>query len=150
MSSVPAVVIEACDHFEDEIYKKLGLRPVFKLRQEFYDKTHTIREEMRGNVKVHVVEHNTDETLLEGCPLKEEIDNFIKLRETYCAEEILRRCSWADFVNRCEVLHLTEIIQRHRPCEDPSHQCSINCPRFNNCDQAQEVKYLYKETKENA
>jgi len=146
------IAMNAAQHFEAKIYKKLGLRPVFRLKHEFFEKTHKFKDEVREinghKIKCTVMEMNGDERLLDGYPTDAEVDEFIRLRETFIAEELLRKVSWDEFKYRCEREKITDVIQRHRPCEAPDHQCNMDCPVFANCDQAANTEYLYKEEKD--
>lgn len=152
VDSAGVVAMNACQHFEKKIYKKLGLRPVFQIKHQLFAQTHKFREEVREvnghKIKYTVMDIDKDERLLDEYPSDEEIDEFIRLRETFCAEELLRKVSWDNFVRRCEREKITDVIQRHRPCEDPTKQCRIDCPVFANCDQAANTEYLYKEEKD--
>ena len=152
VNSAGVTAMNASQHFETKIYKKLGLRPVFRLKHEFFAKTHKFREEVREiaghKIKCTVMDIDQDERLLDGYPSDEEVDEFIRLRGTFVAEELLQKVGWAEFKDRCELEKITDVIQRHRPCEDPTKQCRMDCPVFANCDQAVNVEYLYKEEKD--
>jgi coenzyme F420-reducing hydrogenase gamma subunit len=69
------------------------------------------------------------ETDLE-CPSQEEIDVYIRKRDEYIAEQILKECGWDDFVKRCQLDNIEDFIAKHFPCEGPDGQCNMFCPQY--------------------
>lgn len=66
-----------------------------------------------------------------GYPSQEEVDYYIKMRDEYIAEYILRNSSWADFLKTCRMFKLGEdFVNRHEPCTGMDGQCSFDCHFF--------------------
>ena len=110
VSAAGIVALEANERFEKEIAAKRGLRDVFKLKRKY----------LSGKIN--------------ECPSKEEIDNYIREREEYIANEILKECGWEEFVKRCRLVGIEDYTNEHFHCEGPDRQCKIFCPQYNtNC-----------------
>ena len=123
--------MEASERFEYKIAPKLGLRNVFKLKREYMSSKLRFEEkefEVLGR-KVLGVEYTEVETNLE-CPSQEEIDEYIRKRDEYIAEQILKECGWDDFVKRCELDSIEDFIAEHTPCEGPDGQCNMFCHNY--------------------
>lgn len=126
-----AVTMEASKRFKYEIAPELGLRDVFKLKQEYLSSKLRFEEkeiEVLGQ-KVFGIEYEEVETDLE-CPSQEEIDEYIRKRDEYIAEQILKECGWTEFVKRCKLDNIEDFIVKHFPCEGPDGQCNMFCPQY--------------------
>lgn len=131
------VSMKASERFRHEIAPELGLRDVFKLKREYMSSKLRFEEkefELFGKT-ITGIEYTEVETDLE-CPSQEEIDEYIRKRDEYIAEQILKECGWDDYVKRCK---LDGIIAEHVPCEGPDGQCNMFCPRFMECQIKKEV-----------
>lgn len=130
ISAAGMVVLEANEKFEKHIAYELGLRDVFKMKRDWF-KAHTkYISNKDGSV---TIEHVEPEEELEY-PSKEEVDNYIRKREEYIANEVLKQCGWNEFVKRCKLVGIEDYIDEHFPCEGPDGQCNIFCPQYNtNC-----------------
>lgn len=63
------------------------------------------------------------------CPVtQEEINDYVRQRNEYIAEEILHKCGWVEFVRHCEYQGIEDLISKHAPCEADDRQCHIDCP----------------------
>ena len=135
VSRAGSVAMEALKRFTYEIAPELGLRNVFKLKRKYMSSKLRFEEkefEMLGKT-ITGVEYKEVETDLE-CPSQEEIDEYIRKRDEYIAEQILKECGWNDFVKRCKLDGIEDFITEHMPCEGPDGQCNMFCPQYNtNC-----------------
>ena len=124
-----AVAMEASKRFKYEIAPELGLRDVFKLKRDYMSSKLRFEEkefEVFGKT-ITGIGYEEVETDLE-CPSEEEIDKYIRKRDEYIAEQILKECGWDEYVKRCK---LDGIIAEHFPCEGPDGQCNMFCPQYN-------------------
>lgn len=122
------VGMKASERFRHEIAPELGLRDVFKLKREYMSSKLRFEEkefELFGKT-ITGIEYTEVETELE-CPSQDEIDEYIRKRDEYIAEQILKECGWDDYVKRCK---LDGIIVKHFPCEGPDGQCNMFCPQY--------------------
>ena len=125
------VGMEASERFKYEIAPKLGLRDVFKLKREYMNSRFQSKEkefELFGKT-ITGIECKEVETNLE-CPSQEEIDEYIRKRDEYIAEQILKECGWNEFVKRCKLNNIEDFIFEHMPCEGPDGQCNMFCPKY--------------------
>ena len=125
------VVMEASGRFKYEIAPELGLRDVFKLKREYMSSKLRFEEkefELFGK-KITGIEYEEVETNLE-CPSQEEIDEYIRKRDEYIAEQILKECGWNDFIRRCKLDRIEDFIAEHVPCEGPEGQCNMFCHNY--------------------
>lgn len=123
-----AVAMEASKRFKYEIAPELGLRDVFKLKREYMNSKLRFEEkefEVFGKT-ITGIEYKEVETDLE-CPSQEEIDEYIRKRDEYIAEQILKECGWDEYIKRCK---LDNIIAEHTPCEGPDGQCNMFCHNY--------------------
>ena len=122
------VGMKASERFRHEIAPELGLRDVFKLKREYMSAKLRFEEkefELFGKT-ITGIEYTEVETDLE-CPSQEEIDEYIRKRDEYIAEQILKECGWDDYIKRCK---LDGIIAEHVPCEGPDGQCNMFCHNY--------------------
>ena len=127
-----AVAMDASSRFKYEIAPELGLRDVFKLKREYMSSKLRFEEkefELFGKT-ITGIEYTEVETDLE-CPSQEEIDEYIRKRDEYIAEQILKECGWDEFVKRCKLDSIEDFIAEHFPCEGPDGQCNMFCPQYN-------------------
>ena len=75
------------------------------------------------------IEYTEVETDLE-CPSQEEIDEYIRKRDEYIAEQILKECGWDEFVKRCKLDRIEDFVAEHVPCEGPDGQCNMFCHKY--------------------
>lgn len=68
---------------------------------------------------------------------REEKDEWIRAREIFIAEALLREVGWNTFVERCKNEEIEDIIKFHTPCEGPTKQCQFDCPIFGNCSKTE-------------
>ena len=123
--------MEASERFKYEIAPKLGLRDVFKFKREYMSSKLRFKEkefELFGKT-ITGIECKEVETNLE-CPSQEEIDEYIRKRDEYIAEQILKECGWDEFVKRCKLSNIEDFIAEHMPCEGPDGQCNMFCPKY--------------------
>lgn len=135
VSKAGAVAMEASSRFEYEIAPELGLRNVLKLEREYW--TSKIKYEEKEiefcGEKIKCMSCDEVETDLER-PSREEIDNYIRKRDEYVAEQVLKNCGWDAFVERCQWDKIEDFIEGHFPCQGPDGQCNMFCPQYNtNC-----------------
>lgn len=125
------VAMEASERFKYEIAPELGLRDVFKLKRDYMSSKLRFEEkefEVFGKT-ITGIGYEEVETDLE-CPSKEEIDEYIRKRDEYIAEQILKKCGWTEFVKRCKLDNIEDFIVKHFPCEGPDGQCNMFCPQY--------------------
>lgn len=137
-----AVGMEASERFTYEIAPELGLRNVFKLKREYMNSKLRFEEkkfELFGKT-ITGIKYKEVETDLE-CPSQEEIDEYIRKRDEYVAEQVLKKCGWYEFVKRCKLDNIEDFIAEHVPCEAEEGQCAIDCPRFMECQMGKEEMY---------
>ena len=127
VSKAGAVAMEASEYFEKHVANKLGLRDVFKMKNDWFNAHRKYTPHEDGSV---TIEHVEPEEELEY-PSEEEVDNYIRKREEYVASEMLRKCGWTEFVKRCELVGIEDYINEHFPCEGPDGQCNMFCPQYN-------------------
>ena len=131
VSAAGMVAVEANERFEKEIAPRLGLRDVFKLKRKYMNSRFQSKEkefELFGKT-IKGIECKEVETNLE-CPSQEEIDEYIRKRDEYIAEQILKECGWNEFVKRCKLDKIEDFIAEHMPCEGPDGQCNMFCPKY--------------------
>ena len=131
VSAAGMVALEANERFEKEIAPKLGLRDVFKLKRKYMNSRFQSKEkefELFGKT-IKGIESKEVETNLE-CPSQEEINEYIRKRDEYIAEQILKECGWDEFVKRCKLDKIEDFIAEHMPCEGPDGQCNMFCPKY--------------------
>ena len=133
VSRAGAVAMDASSRFKYEIAQELGLRDVFKMKQDYLAKEFEMSDftfeldgkEIKG-VKVDKKEVPSEYEM----PTNEEIDTYIRAREEYVATEVLWKCGWTEFVKRCELVGIEDYINKHTPCEGPDAQCNMFCFRY--------------------
>lgn len=134
VSKAGSVAMEASKRFTYEIAPELGLRNVFKLRREYMSSKFRFEDkefEVFGK-KIKGVSYKEVETDLE-CPSEDEIRNYIRERDKYIAEQILKECGWNEFEKYCKSNQLGNLIREHTACEGPDGQCVMWCPKFGRC-----------------
>ena len=126
------IVLAAEEEFDKEIAPKLGLRNVFKLKREYISsKFQQVNEEIEIlGTKIKTINYKEVETELE-CPSDEEINNYVRLRDEYVAEQVLKEVGWNEFVKRCRSDNIEYYIAEHTPCEGPNGQCNMFCHNYN-------------------
>lgn len=128
------VAMKASEKFEYEIAPALGLRDVFKLKRDYMNSKLRFEEkefEVLGR-KVLGIEYTEVETDLE-CPSQKEIDEYIRKRDEYIAEQILKECGWDEFIKRCKLDNIEDFIDTHMPCDGLGGQCNMACGHWNRC-----------------
>lgn len=133
VSKAGAVAMDASNRFKYEIASELGLRDVFKMKRDYMAKQFEMSDcifEWEGKeVKGMRMERKEVPPKYE-MPSQEEIDEYIRAREEYIATEVLRKCGWAEYVKRCELVGIEDYINEHTPCEGPDAQCNMFCRDF--------------------
>lgn len=119
VNKVGSVAMDASSRFKYEIAPELGLRNVFQLKRKY----------MNSKFRFEEKEYKEVETDLE-CPSREEIDEYIRKRDEYIAEQILKKCGWVEFVKRCKLDSIEDFIAEHEPCEGPDGQCNMFCHNY--------------------
>ena len=129
------IAMNASEYFEMHIADKMGLRPVFKMKDDWY-KAHTrYIDNADGSI---TVEHVNPKIEMEY-PSEEEVNNYIRKREEYVADAILKHCGWNAFIKRCELCRIEDYIKERVPCEAKEGQCLMECPRFMECQMGKEI-----------
>lgn len=123
------MAMNASEHFDLYIADKLGLRPVFRMKRDWYKGHKKYINNPDGSV---TIKHVEPEVELEY-PSKEEVDNYIRKREEYVADAVLKHCGWDEFIKRCKLCCIEDYIEQRVPCEAEEGQCAIDCPRFIEC-----------------
>ncbi len=129
------IAMNASEYFEKHVADKMGLRPVFKMKREWYEAHRKVTHHENGGV---TIEHVEPEVEMEY-PSQEEVDNYIRKREEYVADAVLKHCGWDAFIKRCELCHIEDYIQERVPCEAEEGQCVIGCPKFMKCQRGKEI-----------
>lgn len=129
------IAMNANEYFDLHIADKLGLRPVFRMKRKWYE---AHRKITHTNDDCVIIEHVEPEIEVEY-PSKEEVDNYIRKREEYVADAILKHCGWDEFIKRCKLCRIEDYIKERVPCEAEEGQCVIDCPRFMECQMGKEV-----------
>lgn len=125
ISKTGAVVLAADAEFE----RTTTLENPFKRDSAYYAETHRYITLPNGATYIEKRQAPPDMRL----STREEKDEWIRARETFIAEALLREIGWDAFVKRCENEDI-DIIKLHTPCEGPTRQCQFDCPIFGNCD----------------
>lgn len=123
-----AVALEASERFAYKIAPEMGLRNVFKMKREYLASKYRYEDteiELFGK-KIKATSRIPQWSDLE-CPSQEEIDEYIRKRDEYIAEQILKECGWDEFVKRCKLDGIEDFIAEHVPCEGPDGQCNMFC-----------------------
>lgn len=118
LNKVGTIVLNAGEEFEKYEARKLRLRDVFKLRREFIVKKYNNIEPSES---------------LENPPTNEEIEQYIRAKEEYIADAILKECGWEDFVKRCKKVGIEDYIAEQVACKGPEGQCNMFCPKYFDC-----------------
>ena len=136
------IAMNASEYFEKYIADKMGLRPVFKMKWAYMEAAHSLEEithEWEGKtIKGYEIKNHEVPPELEY-PSEEEVDNYIRKREEYVADAILKHCGWEAFVKRCELCRIEDYIKERVPCEAKEGQCSMECSKFMECQMGKEV-----------
>lgn len=119
-----AVILAADAEFE----RTTTLENPFKRDSAYYAETH--RYITLPNGVTYIEKHQAPPGMRPAT--REEKDEWIRARETFIAEALLREIGWDAFVKRCENENI-DIIKFHTPCEGPTRQCQFDCPIFGNC-----------------
>lgn len=128
LNKVGVVVLEASEEFEKYEARKLGLRDVFKLRRSYLNSMY----KKYNTIPCQVIEKQEPLEELEN-PTDEEIKQYVKAREEYVADAILKECGWEDFVKRCKAVGIEDYIAERVPCEGLGGQCNMFCPKYFDC-----------------
>ena len=142
VSRAGAIAMDASSRFKYEIAPELGLRDVFKMKRDYMAKQFEMSDftfefngkEIKG-VKVDKKEVPPEYEM----PSQEEIDEYIRAREEYIADAVLKHCGWNEFIKRCKLSCIEDYIKERIPCEAEEGQCAIDCPRFMECQTRKEV-----------
>ena len=121
LNKVGVVVLEASEEFE-----KLGLRDVFKLRHNYLNSMYKKYNTVINDIPCKVIEKQEP---LEN-PTNEEIEQYIRAREEYIADAILKECGWEDFIKRCKAVNIEDYIVEQVPCRGPEGQCNMFCHNY--------------------
>lgn len=132
LNKVGVVVLEASEEFEKYEACKLGLRDVFKLRHNYLNSMYKKYNTVINDIPCKVIEKQEPAEELEN-PTNEEIEQYIRAREEYVADAILKECGWEDFVKRCKAVNIENYITKHMACEGPEGQCNMFCPKYFDC-----------------
>lgn len=88
-----------------------------------------------------IITHNmTDEQKTREIQLKKERDEFIKDRELFVGQFLLKKYGYSELSNFAQShpseysTKLQEWFATVKPCEGRDGQCQIFCPHFGNCD----------------
>lgn len=88
-----------------------------------------------------IIIHNmTDEQKTREIQLKKERDEFIKDRELFVGQFLLKKYGYSELSNFAQghpseySTKLQEWFATVKPCEGKDGQCQIFCPHFDNCD----------------
>ena len=88
-----------------------------------------------------IITHNmTDEQKTREIQLKKERDEFIKDRELFVGQFLLKKYGYSELSNFAQghpseySTKLQEWFATVKPCEGKDGQCQIFCPHFGNCD----------------
>ena len=98
------IAMNASEYFENHIADKLGLRPVFKMKRKWFQAHRKFTHTDDGCV---IIEHVEPEVEMEY-PSEEEVDNYIRKREEYVADAILKYCGWDAFIKRCKLCNIED------------------------------------------
>lgn len=134
---VGVTAMQANEEFERTIYKELGLRPVFKMKHDYWDATTKYTKEIINGHEVTHIEHVPAPEGME-LPSSQEVDEFIAARSKYVAEQLLYKHGWDAFYNYCmadyrEKEGVRELLKHHTPCEGPDKQCQMDCYLIGEC-----------------
>lgn len=129
------IAMNASEYFDLYIADKLGLRPVFKMKRDWYKAHRKHIDNADGSVTIEFIEPEIEIEY----PSEEEVDNYIRKREEYVADAVLKHCGWDEFIKRCKLCRIEDYIEERVPCEAEERQCVIDCPRFMECQTGKEI-----------
>lgn len=143
MSAKGVFRMEKHDEFRRSIYKKFGLRPVFRIQQEWAaarfekeDKVAMIAGHPISGISYKML---TEQEIREKHPdlpeqlSNEEIEEFLRIENEWIAEQILYEYGWDEFEKECQHSHLSqEFHDKFRPCDAKDKQCHLLCPDMMN------------------
>lgn len=139
MSAKGMFHMEKHDEFRRSIYKKFGLRPVFRIQQEWVaarfekeDKVAMIAGHPISGISYKML---TEQEILEKHPnlpeqpSNEEIEEFLRIENEWITEQMLYEYGWDEFEKECQHNHLSqEFHDKFRPCDAKDKQCHLLCP----------------------
>lgn len=143
MSAKGMFCMEKHDEFRRSIYKKFGLRPVFRIQQEWAaarfekeDKVAMIAGHPISGVSYKMLteqEIREKHPNLSEQPSNEEIEEFLRIENEWIAEQILYEYGWDEFEKECQHSHLSQKFHdKFRPCDAKDKQCHLLCPDIAN------------------
>ena len=123
LNSVGATALHAHEEFDRQYRQKHGELPFWKRHKWI---TSGWRDMENGAIQVG--------DPIGECPVtQEELDSYAEQRDTYIAEQILYKHGWIEFVRHCESAGLTDLMQKHTPCEADDKQCHMDCYMRGEC-----------------
>lgn len=139
MSAKGMFCMEKHDEFRRSIYKKFGLRPVFRIQQEWAaarfekeDKVAMIAGHPISGISYKML---TEQEIREKYPnlpeqpSNKEIEEFLRIENEWIAEQILYEYGWDEFEKECQHNHLSqEFYDKFRVCDAKDQQCHLLCP----------------------
>lgn len=142
MSAKGVFRMEKHDEFRRSVYKKFGLRPVFRIKQDWAaarfekeDKVAMIAGHPVSGVSYRML---TEQEILEKNPnlpphpSDEETEEFLRIENEWMAEQILYEYGWDEFEKQCQIEHLSqEFHDRFTACDSKDRQCHLLCPYIN-------------------
>lgn len=135
INSTDIIAINAKEYFEKYIASTIGLRPIFEIQREWC-KAHTkYIHNKDGSIIVEFIE---PEIKIEY-PSHQEVGEYVRKRNEYIADAILKHCGWEAFLKRCNLYHIEDYIQKRVPCESYTKQCMLDCPKFIECHTIEKI-----------
>ena len=68
------------------------------------------------------------------CPVtEEELHEYMRMRDEYIAEAVLRKHGWNEFAKYCAKAMIEDFMGKHTPCEADDGQCHMECPKREEC-----------------
>ena len=62
------------------------------------------------------------------CPVtEEEMHEYMRMRDEYIAEAVLRKHGWNEFAKYCAKAMIEDFMGKHTPCEADDGQCHMDC-----------------------
>lgn len=58
---------------------------------------------------------------------EEEMQEYMRMRDEYIAEAILREHGWNEFAKYCAKAMIEDFMGKHTPCEADDGQCHMDC-----------------------
>ena len=131
--------MEKHDEFRRSIYKKFGLRPVFRIKQEWAaarfekeDKISVIAGHPISGISYKIL---TEQEIREKYPnlpeppSDEETEEFLSIENEWMAEQILYEYGCDEFEKQCQYENMPwEFHDKFRPCDSKDQQCHLLCP----------------------